>query len=132
MGWGMRLLGDMQSQLAQTEEVLRKMMTQYSSDMQSQITQTKDGLKSMVTQYSSEIKSQSALLNQAVSGISKLVGEKSLSEVLNKGGTGLVGLGLGVIVLSYTPANLPNLATIGIIVIASGFLLQLISSFIKS
>ncbi|MBM3143187.1 MAG: zinc ribbon domain-containing protein [Chloroflexi bacterium] len=135
IGWGMRLLRDMQSQLAQTEEVLRKMITQYSSDIQSQIAQTKDGLESMETQYSSEIKSQSALLNQAVSGIFKLVGEKhrgSMSKALNKGGTGLVGLGLGVIVLSYTPANLPNLAAIGVIVIASGFLLQIISSFVKS
>jgi hypothetical protein len=135
IGWGMRLLRDMQSQLTRTEEVLRKMMSKYSSDIQFQVAQTKDGLESMVTQYSSEIKSQSALLNQAVSSISKLGGEKyrrSLSEALNKSGTGLVGLGLAVIVLSYTPANLPNLSPIGIIVIASGFVLQLISSFIKS
>ena len=135
IGWGMRLLRDIQSQLTRTEEVLRKMMTQYSSDIQSQIAQTKDGLESMVAQYASEIKSQSALLNQAVSSIPKLVGEKhrrSLSGALSKGGIGLVGLGLGVIVLSYTPANLPNIAAIGIIVIASGFLLQIISSFVKS
>jgi hypothetical protein len=111
------------------------MMTQYSSDIQSQIAQTKDGLESMVAQYASEIKSQSALLNQALSSIPQLMGEKhrrSLSGALSKGGIGLVGLGLGVIVLSYTPANLPNLATVGIIVIVLGFLLQLISIFIKS
>jgi hypothetical protein len=135
IGWGMRLLRDMQSQLARTEEALQKMMAQYSSDIQSQIAQTKDGLESMVTQYSSEIKSQSTLLNQAVSNIPQLAGEKrrrSLSQVPYKVGTGLVGLGLAVIVLSYTSVNLPNLATVGIIVIVLGFLLQLASIFIKS
>jgi hypothetical protein len=135
IGWGMRLLRDIQSQLTRTEEALHKMMAQYSSDIKSQIAQTKDGLESMLTQYSSEIKSQSALLNQAVTSIPQLMGEKrgrSLSGALSKGGTGLVGLGLGVIVLSYTPVNLPNLATVGIIVIVLGFLLQLISIFIKS
>lgn len=135
IGWGMQLLRGMQSQLTHTEEMLRKMMTQYSGDIQSQIARTKDGLENIVTQYSNEIKSQGALFNQAASGISKLVGEKqggSLSKVLNRSGIGLVGLGLAIIVLSYTTANLLNLATSGTIVIASGFLLQVISSFIKS
>jgi hypothetical protein len=131
----MRLLRDIQSQLTRTEEVLQKMMAQYSSDIKSQIAETKDGLEGMVTQYSSEVKSQSALLNQAVSGIPQLAAEKRrrpLLQLPNRVGTGLVGLGLVVIVLSYTLLNLPNLAIVGVLVIVLGFLLQLISLFIKS
>jgi hypothetical protein len=131
----MRLLRDIQSQLTRTEEVLQKMMAQYSSDIKSQIAQAKDGLESMVTQYSSEIKSQSALLNQAVSSIPQVAGEKRKRPLLQapyKVGTGLVGLGLVAIVLSYIPLNLPNLMIVGVLVIVLGFLLQLIGIFIKS
>jgi hypothetical protein len=131
----MRLLRDIQSQLTRTEEVLYKMMAQYSSDIKSQIAETKEGLESMATQHSSEIKSQSALLNQAVSSIPQVVAEKRrrpLLRVPGKVGTGLVGLGLVVIVLSYTLLNLPNLAIVGVLVIVLGFLLQLINLFMKS
>ena len=132
LGWGIRLR-EIQFQLAQTEDGLRNAINQYSSDVHSQIAQTEDALKSTVNQYSSDIQSQQALLGETVRSIAKLVAEEhrmSLSRLLNRSGLGIMGLGLGIIGLSYVLSDLSNLAIIGIIVIASGLLLQIISSFL--
>jgi hypothetical protein len=133
LGWGMRLR-DIQAQLARTEEELRSMVTQYSTDIRSHTARTEEGLERIITQYSGDVKSQHALLNQAVSSLSKLVAEerrRPVSESLSKSGLGVVGLGLAVIGLSYTLVNLPHLAIIGISVVALGFLLQLVSNFMR-
>ena len=140
LGWG-RQLQDIQSQLAKTEEGLRSIVSKYSDDIQSQVVKNEDALKSIVnalrsivSKYSDDIQSQLVILNKIENSISRLVaGEQRTSRAmsLNKSGLGIMGLGLGVLALSFAPGSLPNIAIMGIIVIAIGFLLQLVTNFMR-
>ena len=131
LGWGMRL-GEIKSQLAQTEKELKDTIDRNANEAQNKLIQTENDLMNVINQYSNDMQSQQALLNEATTNIIKIAAEESkitLSRKLSRGGFSLMILGLGAIGVTYTLIDLPYLAMAGIILIAIGFLLQLISNF---
>jgi hypothetical protein len=132
LGWGAKLR-DIQYQIVRSEGSLTGILTQNSYDIKSELNKTEDNLKAIVAQYSSEIQAQQLLFNDTASNINRMVISEhgmGLSRLLNRSGLGVIGVGLAIIGLAYVLNNSSNLAMIGAIVVAIGFLLQLISNFL--
>ena len=131
LGWGIRL-GEVRAQITQTEKELKDTMDRNANEAQIKLSQTEKDLMNVIGQYSSDMQVQNALLNEATTNIIKIAAEESritLSKKLSRSGFSLMILGLGAIGVTYTLVELPYLVMAGIILIAIGFLLQIISSF---
>jgi hypothetical protein len=134
MGWGTRVK-DIQYQITTTESVLKGLIAQFSIDIQSHLSQTEEGLKTMLGQYSENMLAQQAAINETARRITGLIAEEhsmSLGKKIMKIGSGIIALGLAAIGLSYVWKDIPYLPIGGAIVVAVGFLMQLISNFIPA
>jgi hypothetical protein len=132
LGWGIRVK-DIQYQITATENGLKGLITQSSNDIQSHLSQTEDGLKAMLGQYSEHYLSQQVAMNETTRHIAGLIAEEhsmSLGKKIMQIGSGIIALGLAAIGLSYVWKDIPYLPIGGAIVVAVGFLMQLISNFI--
>ena len=131
LGWGAKLR-DIQYQIVRSEGSLTSILTQTSYDIKSELSKTEDNLKATVAQYGGEIQVQQALLNDTANSINRMVVSEhrmGLSRLLNRSGLGVIGVGLAIIGFAYVLNSGSNLAMIGAIIVAIGFLLQLISNF---
>ena len=134
LGWGMRVK-DLQYQLTTMDGGLKGLIAQSAGDVQNQLKQTEDGLHAVVGQYSQNILNQQAAVNETAKRIAGLIAEEhsmSLGRKLNRIGSGIIALGLAAIGLSYVFKEIPYLAIGGAVVVAAGFVLQLVSNFIPS
>lgn len=132
LGWGIRVK-DIQYQITAAENGLKGLITQSSNDIQSHLGQTEDGLKAMLGQYSENMLAQQVAMNETAKQISGLIAEEhsmSLGKKIMRIGSGVIALGLAVIGLSYVWNSIPYLPIGGVIAVAAGFLMQLISNFI--
>jgi hypothetical protein len=132
LGWGLRVK-DIQYQLTTIENGIKGMVAQSSNDLQSQLKRTEDGMKSVIGQFSEGLLGQQALLNETAKHIASLIAAEqsmSLGKKLNRIGSGFIALGLAAIGLSYVSTDIPYLAIGGIVIVAVGFLIQLVSNFV--
>ena len=134
LGWAMRYK-ELQSQITQTENGIRGMITQNMSDMQNQLIRTEEDLKNTLGQYVENLQSQQLVINQTAQHIAGLIAEEhalSLSKKINRIGIGVIALGLAVVGMAYVMGNDETFALGGVIIVSVGFLLQLISNFITA
>jgi hypothetical protein len=134
LGWGMRVK-DIQYQLTMAESGLKGLIAQTSTELQGQLRHTEEGVKTVMGQYSDGILAQQVAMNETARRIAALVAEEhsmSLGRKLNRIGSGIIALGLAAIGLSYVLKDIPYLAIGGAIIVAVGFLLQLISNFVSA
>jgi hypothetical protein len=134
LGWGMRVK-DLQYQLTMAESGLKGLVAQTATELQGQLKHTEDGVKAVMGQQSDNILAQQVTLNETARRITNLIAEEhsmSLGRKLNRIGSGIIALGLAAIGLSYVWNDIPYLAIGGAIIVAVGFLLQLISNFISA
>jgi hypothetical protein len=132
LGWGLRVK-DLQFQLTSIENGLKSSVTQSSNDLQSQLKRSEDEMKVMIERYSEGMAAQQFNLNETAKHIARFIAVEhtmSLGKKLIRIGSGIIALGLAAIGLSYVSQDIPYLAVIGAIVVALGFVIQLISNFV--
>jgi ribosomal protein L40E len=128
LGWGLRVK-DLQFQLTAIENGL----TQSSNDLQNQLKRSEDEMKVMIERYSEGMAAHQFNLNETarhIAGFIAVERNMSLGRKLIRIGSGIIALGLAAIGLSYVSQDIPYLAVIGSIVVAIGFVIQLVSNFI--
>lgn len=134
LGWAMKVK-DIQYQITMAESGLKGLVAQTATEIQGQLKQSEDEVKAVVGQQLESILAHQTTLNEIARRITNLIAEEhsmSLSRKLNRIGSGIIALGLAAIGLSYVWNEIPYLAPGGAIVVATGFLVQLISNFISA
>jgi RNA polymerase subunit RPABC4/transcription elongation factor Spt4 len=125
---------DIQAQLTRSETNIGNKLTQFSADTQGFLAKNQDEMRNVITTYFNDIKASYGILNNTITNINKLIAEEhkmALGRTLHKIGLAAIGVGLAVVGLSYVLGQAADVAAIGTVISALGFLLQFISNFIS-
>jgi hypothetical protein len=131
LGWAGKIR-DIQNKISQTESVVTNVMGRSSSQIEGQLSRMEQSINNNMAQYANDLHGQQSLLHNTAVQIKELIEmehKMASARRLHNIGMGLIGIGLGIIGLSYVLNSLDILAIAGIGVIAVGFLMLLISSF---